>query len=84
VAFDGQKVRFTMADRDIYKSSPNVKRGFCSKCGTPLTWEGRYEGLDIIEFHVSTTDDPDAFAPELHWHFGERLSWLNVVDDLPR
>ena len=84
VAFEGHKVRFTEQDRDIYESSPGIKRGFCSKCGTSLTWEGPYQGLSIIEFHVSTTDEPEAYEPELHWHHGEKLSWLKLVDDLPR
>ena len=84
VAFEGRHVSFPETDRDIYRSSERAQRGFCSKCGTPLTWEGRYKGLDIIEFHVSTTDDPEAHPPELHWHHDEKLNWLSLNDDLPR
>jgi hypothetical protein len=40
--------------------------------------------MSIIEFHVSTTDDPETYEPELHWHHDEKLSWLEIVDDLPR
>jgi hypothetical protein len=40
--------------------------------------------MSIIEFHVCTTDDPEAYKPELHWHHDEKLSWLKIVDDLPR
>ncbi len=84
VAFEADKVRFPGGDRNIYNSSPGVKRGFCANCGTPLTWEGNFKGFDIIEFHISTTDNPNAHIPDRHWHHGEKLAWLEVVDSLPR
>lgn len=39
IVFEVDKVRFTQSNRTIYNSSPGVGRGFCDKCGTPLTWE---------------------------------------------
>ncbi len=84
VMFEAKNVRFPKAERSIYRSSPNVKRAFCANCGTPLTWEGRYKELDIIEFHVSTTDNPNDFPPDLHWYYDEKISWLHLDDDLPR
>lgn len=84
VMFEANNVRFPKSERNIFRSSPNVKRGFCSNCGTPLTWEGTYKGLDIIEFHVSTTDDPNKYPPELHWYYDEKINWLELNDDLPR
>jgi hypothetical protein len=84
VAFEADKVRFTQRDRNIYNSSPGVGRGFCEQCGTPLTWEGNYRGRVIIEFHISTLDDPDAYVPEWHWYHEERIAWFDVADRLPR
>ncbi len=84
VMFEAKNVRFPKAERSIYRSSANVKRAFCANCGTPLTWEGRYKELDIIEFHVSTTDNPNDFPPDLHWYYDEKISWLHLDDDLPR
>jgi hypothetical protein len=78
-------VRFTQGERAIYPSSPGVGRGFCSQCGTPLTWEGDGEELGpLIELHVGSFDDPNAFAPECHIHHDERLRWFEVADELPR
>lgn len=34
--------------------------------------------------YAATLDDPSAFQPEAHYHFAERVPWLNVVDDLPK
>lgn len=84
VMWAADKVRFTAQDRNIYQSSSGVKRGFCGQCGTPLTWEGRYKDVDIIEFYVGTTDNPDTHVPEWHWHDAERLAWFEVADHLPR
>ena len=84
VAFESRNVRFTQGNPSHYQSSPNAKRAFCSNCGTPLTWEGDYAGYKIIEFHVSSTDEPDRYPPTFHWHHGERISWFDSADSLPR
>lgn len=84
VMFEADKVRFTGRERNIYNSSPGVERAFCGQCGTPLTWEGLHEGHAIIEFHISTFDNPNAFVPDRHWFHEERIAWFDVADDLPR
>ncbi len=84
VAFEADQVKFTKRDRKIYNSSPGVRRGFCDKCGTSLTWEGEYTGHAIIDLHISTLDNPDAFIPTVHWHHSERIDWFDVADNLPR
>ena len=38
--FKLEQVRFTLGERATYESTPGVQRGFCGRCGTPLTWEG--------------------------------------------
>jgi hypothetical protein len=38
----------------------------------------------IIEFHISTLDDPEAYVPAWHWHHEERIAWFDVADGLPR
>lgn len=62
---------------DYYQSSPIARRGFCSNCGTSLTFEfPDSEQLDII---VGSFDDPSPFRPK--HHFGaESLhrAWLNT------
>ena len=63
-----------------YASSAHVLRAFCTDCGTPMTWEG--DGL--IEILIATMDAPDAFAPRMHIHHGERLPWCEIADTLPR
>ncbi len=79
-----EQVRFTKGERKTYESSPGVHRAFCSDCGTPLTWEGIWAGRTVIELHVGTLDRPDGFVPDRHAFHGERISWFDVADRLPR
>lgn len=86
VMFEAGKVHFTGRERSIYKSSPGVERAFCSQCGTPLTFEGRSRAWErpIIEFYISTFDNPENFVPDRHWFHVERIDWFDVADGLPR
>ncbi len=85
VGYKIDRVRFTKGERKIYESSPGVGRAFCGQCGTPLTWEGDGgEQGPLVEFLISTLDDPNAFAPQGHLHHAERISWFEISDKLPR
>jgi hypothetical protein len=70
------KVRWER-EPDYYTSSPIARRGFCSTCGTSLTFEfPDSENMDLI---VGSFDDPSPFQPK--HHFGaESLhrAWLNT------
>ena len=66
-----------------YASSPGVERGFCSSCGTSLSFEAPYiEGL--IDVTVASLDDPEAFPPTAHVNDRHALSWSRTQDALPR
>ena len=64
---------------DYYISSPIARRGFCTSCGTSLTFEfsdGESENIDLI---VGSFDDPSPFWPK--HHFGAESmhrGWLNT------
>ena len=50
---------------DYYRSSPIARRGFCSSCGTSLTFEfPDSENMDLI---VGSFDDPSSFVPKHHF-----------------
>ena len=84
VVFAADQVEWLLGDRARYESSPGVFRAFCRDCGTSLSYEASYQGRDLIELHISTLDNPDAFPPNEHTHYSEKLSWLHVSDDLPK
>ena len=90
VAWAGfEKSRFHLLKGTIatYESSPGVFRGFCARCGTTLTYQKNprvLEGAqDDVYVTTRTLDDPNAYPPDEHVFYGERVAWLNVEDKLP-
>jgi hypothetical protein len=62
---------------DRYRSSPFAQRGFCSACGTPLTFE--FDDGNNLDLTVGSFDDPGRFKPTSHfgkesWH----AAWLDT------
>ena len=84
VAFEESQVHFTRGKRKIFESSPGRNWGFCSDCGTSLTWEGQFWGKAVIEFHISLLENAAEYKPRKHWYDEQRLPWFEIVDDLPR
>jgi hypothetical protein len=77
---DGQW-RWTGAAPSLFRSSPNVERTFCPKCGTPMSF--RSETMSgVMHFYVAALEDPEAVRPTLHVSSEEKLSWLSLNDDL--
>lgn len=63
---------------DYYRSSPIAKRGFCSACGTSLTFQ-YLSDTDQMDLIVGTFDDPSRFRPTSH--FGAESmhrAWINT------
>jgi glutathione-dependent formaldehyde-activating enzyme len=71
----------------IYESSSGVLRGFCRECGTSLTYQKDPSKIAGAQDHVfiatRTLDDPNAFPPDEHVYYSERVEWLNVEDARP-
>lgn len=74
--------RFTQGEPAYFASSSVAKRGFCSKCGTPLTFE--YTKLGGVAFTIGSFDEPDALPPASHVGCESQVSWLHIADDLPK
>ena len=84
IAFKGMKKAEVAWERepDRDASSPIAARGFCSACGTPLTFE--FPDSDSIDLTVGSFDEPWRFVPR-HHYAAESLqeAWLDTRD-LPR
>lgn len=81
-SFATDSFAFTSDAPAIYASSPGIERGFCPRCGTPLTYR-RLEEAGNIDVTVATLDDPEAIPPEDHTWVQSRLSWIKLSDGLP-
>lgn len=66
-----------------YRSSPEVVRTFCGRCGTSLTYEHE-EDRDSIDVNTATLDRPEEFPPTFHVWMEDKVGWESVEDGLPR
>ena len=64
VTVDQAHLTWTRGQPSLFRSSAKVKRGFCAKCGTPLTYHhpggveiaiGAFDRLDLLEPQVQVT-----------------------------
>jgi hypothetical protein len=61
VGFPDRQVNWT-GQRASFASSPGVRRSFCRKCGSPLSYQGKkWPGETHIL--IGAFDTPDAYAP---------------------
>jgi hypothetical protein len=65
-----------------YPSSPGVRRGFCSVCGSNLFWDS--EAKREICIMAGTLDQPTGLALESHIFVGEKADYYEVGDGLPQ
>ena len=70
-------------DAAVYVSSPGNERGYCPSCGSQVFYRSE-RWPEETHLYAATLDDPARFVPEAHYHYAERVAWLNVVDDLPK
>jgi hypothetical protein len=75
--FSAASVRITGESFRLFATSPGVRRGFCGRCGSPLSFEGeRWPGE--IHLHLGAFDHPEALVPTGEAFKEERLPWLHV------
>ncbi|MBP1851101.1 hypothetical protein J2Z17_002544 [Rhizobium halophytocola] len=67
----------------FYQSSPRHRRGFCSHCGSPMSYESENRPGEL-DLYLVTLDDPSGVRVTAHDHWEERVSWLDIVDDLEK
>ena len=67
----------------VYRSSEGVERGFCGKCGSPISFRTE-DRPGEMELYTASLDFPEKVVPQAHVHWGERLPWLAILDDLKK
>ena len=82
VVFPVEALRFTAGEPRSYRSSPDVVRTFCGRCGSPLTYVNAQQP-STIDIMPGSLDDPDAFPPTSHVWTAEKLAWVPLTDGLP-
>ncbi len=70
IAFKGVErtnLEWLTQEPERYASSPIASRGFCSACGTPLTFEFSDDASTGMDLTVGSFDDPYRFRPTSHF-----------------
>jgi hypothetical protein len=71
---------FTSGHPRAFRSSRDVERTFCEKCGTTLTY--RYDARNFIDVTLASLDDPELLAPAKETWCLDRISWNQLNDTL--
>jgi hypothetical protein len=67
----------------LYRSSAEVSRGFCGRCGTMLTY--RHDGdPDSLDVTTASLDVPEDLAPTHHVWLEDKIVWESITDGLPQ
>jgi len=83
VGYEVGRIEMSRGTPKVYESAPGVRRSFCGDCGTSMFYEDeRLPGKVYIS--IGVFDAPESFEPEAHSWFSQKLSWLDIRDDLPR
>jgi len=66
-----------------YRSSPDVLRTFCRRCGSTLQFvrESKPEGFWLA---VGTLDDDPGIRPSHHIFVDSKAPWFEITDGLPQ
>lgn len=76
------KLKWSRNPPEFFKSSTAAQRGFCPKCGTPLTFA--YNKSKWICVTIGSLDDPARVPPTVHYGIESQVHWLHLHEELPR
>jgi len=81
INFEKAKLKWLKSTPDHFASSKLALRGFCAKCGTPLSFE--YADSDRMDIALGSIDDPTVFKPTSHYGTESRVENFAHEDLLP-
>ncbi|MDP2764588.1 MAG: GFA family protein [Brevundimonas sp.] len=79
---DRRSFRWLTAPPANYRSSEAAQRGFCARCGTPLTFDGFDE--PTMALSIASLDDPELVPMGGHCGIQSKVGWLRLNDGLPQ
>ncbi len=66
----------------LFPSSTAAERGFCVRCGTPLTFQYLAEPHEI-SIALGSLDEPARVKPGMQYGIESRIAWLDELHRLP-
>jgi hypothetical protein len=65
-----------------FQSSAEVRRGFCSRCGSNLFW--KQGGTDVVYITAGTLDQPTGLRIAEHIFVASKSDYYDIADGLPQ
>lgn len=65
-----------------YRASESARRGFCSKCGSALFWQG--DGSANISILAGSLDLPTGLKADRHIYVADKGDYYTIDDGLPQ
>lgn len=75
----GKGLVWTRGEPQFFASSNKVRRGFCNRCGTPLT----YDWGGDVEVSIGSLDDPELAPPVVQVNPADKLTFVDGLHTLP-
>ena len=75
-------LEFTAQPPVTFESSPGIRRTFCARCGSPLTYWNPARAAEI-DLTVGSLDDAARHAPHDHIWMQDAPAWDRPADGLP-
>jgi hypothetical protein len=73
---------WTAGEPAYYRSSADLRRGFCPTCGASICTVADDDAYVCVT--LASLDDPAQIAPALHMWTSSQVPWLEIDDELPR
>jgi hypothetical protein len=75
------RVSWDKGEPSYHASTTFARRGFCGRCGTPLSFE--YTDSKRMDLSVGSLDEPEKMRPTTHFAVESRLAAFHAEDGLP-
>ncbi len=67
-----------------FRSSEQVRRGFCRKCGSTLFWDAQLEGYEYIAIAMGLIDGPSETKLSRHTFVNDKGDYYELDDGVPQ
>lgn len=81
--FNADQIEWLTGRPTEYQSSSCVRRGFCSNCGSCLTFRST-EHPRYLTLTINSLDEPDRVPPTRHIYTSGQVAWLELNDACER
>jgi hypothetical protein len=79
VSVNPNRFKWTKVEPKRFDSSNFVRRGFCSNCGTPLT----YESPESFSLSIAAFDKPELIEPVIQYGDESRIKYIDNLNQWP-